>query len=89
MKSGSLNLLESSRPVQGLLYLCIVLQNVKGKLTLEQGTKAQRGSRGIVILFLLSRRKMGVGGQHHTPAALPPVKTRYSLYRRLGGPQGW
>ena len=31
---------------------------------------------------------MGVGGQHHVLAALPPVKTRYPLYRRLGGPQG-
>jgi hypothetical protein len=27
-----------------------------------------------------------VGGQRHTPAALPPGKTRYPLYRRLGGP---
>jgi len=26
----------------------------------------------------------GVGGQGHTPAALPPGKTRYPLYRRLG-----
>ena len=31
---------------------------------------------------------MGVGGQHHAPAALPPGNTRYPLYRRLGGPQG-
>ena len=31
---------------------------------------------------------MGVGGQHHSPAALLPGKTRYPLYRRLGGPQG-
>ena len=31
---------------------------------------------------------MGVGGQHHPPAALPPGKTRHPLYRRLGGPQG-
>ena len=30
----------------------------------------------------------GVGGQRHAPAALPPGKTRYPLYRRLGGPQG-
>jgi hypothetical protein len=30
----------------------------------------------------------GVGGQHNAPAALPPGKTRYPLYRRLGGPQG-
>jgi hypothetical protein len=29
-----------------------------------------------------------VGGQKHAPAALPPRKTRYPLYRRLGGPQG-
>jgi hypothetical protein len=29
-----------------------------------------------------------VGGQHHAPAALPPRKTRYPLYKRLGGPQG-
>jgi hypothetical protein len=28
-----------------------------------------------------------VGGQHHAPAALPPGKTRYPSYRRLGGPQ--
>ena len=31
---------------------------------------------------------MGVGGQRHASAALPPGKTRYPLYRRLGGPQG-
>jgi hypothetical protein len=31
---------------------------------------------------------MGVGGQCHTTATLPPEKTQYPLYRRLGGPQG-
>ena len=31
---------------------------------------------------------MGVGGQRHAPTALSPGKTRYPLYRRLGGPQG-
>ena len=30
---------------------------------------------------------MVVGGQHHAAAALPSGKTRYPLYRRLGGPQ--
>ena len=30
---------------------------------------------------------MGLGCQGHAPAALPPGKTRYPLYRRLGGPQ--
>jgi hypothetical protein len=28
-----------------------------------------------------------VDGQRHAPAALPPGKTQYPLYRRLGGPQ--
>ena len=28
-----------------------------------------------------------MGGQRHAPAALPPEKTRYPLYRKLGGPQ--
>ena len=30
----------------------------------------------------------GVGGQRHALAVLPPRKTRYPLYTRLGGPQG-
>jgi hypothetical protein len=34
------------------------------KFTLEQATKAQRGSRGIALLFLQP-------GQRHAPAALP------------------
>jgi len=29
-----------------------------------------------------------MGGQRHDPAALPPGKSRYPLYTRLGGPQG-
>jgi len=28
-----------------------------------------------------------VGDQGHTPASVPPGKTRYPLYRRLGGPE--
>ena len=31
---------------------------------------------------------MGVGGQRHAPAALPPRKTLYPLRRMLGGPKG-
>jgi len=31
---------------------------------------------------------MGVGGQRHASATLPPGKTRYPLYRGLGRPQG-
>ena len=29
----------------------------------------------------------GMGGQHHAPTASLPGKSRYPLYRRLGGPQ--
>jgi hypothetical protein len=29
-----------------------------------------------------------VGGQSYAPSTLPPGKTRYPFYRRLGGPQG-
>ena len=31
---------------------------------------------------------MGMGGKRQALANLPPRKTRYPLYRRLGGPQG-
>jgi len=31
---------------------------------------------------------MGVGGQRHAPANLSLGKTRYPLYRKLGGPEG-
>ena len=30
---------------------------------------------------------MGVGGQRHALAALIPGKSRYTLYRKLGGPR--
>jgi hypothetical protein len=59
----------------------------KVKFILEQATKAQRGSRGIALLFLQPRRYMGMYGQRHAPAALPPRISRYPLHRRLGGPQ--
>ena len=32
--------------------------------------------------------RWGVGGQRHAPAALPPEKTGYTLYRRMGELQG-
>ena len=56
------------------------------KYTLEQASKAQRGSRGIALLFLEPRHYMGLVVNASAP--LPPGKTRYPLYRRLGGPQG-
>jgi hypothetical protein len=41
-------------------------RDVKVKITLEQATKTQRGSRGTT--------RCGWGGQHQAPAALPPGK---------------
>jgi len=35
----------------------------------------------------LASALVGVGGQRHAPAGLPPGKTPYPLYRRLDGPQ--
>jgi hypothetical protein len=61
---------------------------VKVKFTLEQATKAQSGSRGTALPLSLTSALDGVGGQRYAPATLRPGKTRYPLYRRLGGPQG-
>ena len=46
----------------------------KVKFTLEQATKAQRGSRYITLLFLQPRRYMGVGGQRQRPRRFIPGK---------------
>ena len=67
---------------------CRIKVKVKVKLILEQATKARRCSKGRALISLQPRRHMRVGGQSHAPAALPPGKTWYPLYRRLGGPQG-
>ena len=47
---------------------------MKVKVTLEQVTKAQKESRGYSCTLSLTSALDGVGGQRHTPAALPPGK---------------
>jgi hypothetical protein len=60
----------------------------KVKVTLEQATKAQRGSRGIALLSLTPALDEG-GWSTPRPGRFTPGKeTWYPLYRRLGGPQG-
>jgi hypothetical protein len=51
--------------------------------------EALRGRGYIAPTHSRPRHKMGVSGQHHAPAAFYPrgKDPRYSLYRRLGGPQ--
>ena len=59
----------------------------KGKvhtITDHEGLEVEQ--RYSCTLFLTSALD-GVGGQLHAPAALPPGKKRYPLYRSLGGPQ--
>ena len=49
---------------------------------------ALRGSGDIAPLFLAAALEDGEGSASHPGRSLPPGKTRYSLYRRLGGLQG-
>jgi len=71
-----------------------VQSKVKIKRTLVQalrlctGPAAHRGSRGIAVLFLDHGTRWGEGSASRPGRSLPPGKTRYPLYRRLGGPQG-
>jgi hypothetical protein len=67
---------------------------VKVKVTLLQALMfctshvARRGCRGIAVLFHDHGTRRGEGSALHPGRSLPPGKTRYPLYRRLGGPQG-
>jgi hypothetical protein len=61
---------------------------VKIKFTLEQATKAQKGSGGIALLSLTLALD-GCGCSTPRPGRFTPGKeTRYPLYKRLGVPQG-
>ena len=71
------------------------VREVKVKVTLVQalrlctGRTAHRGSRDIALLFHDHGTEEGEGSASRPGRSLPPGKTRYALYRRLGGPQGW
>ena len=70
----------------------------KGKVTVKctlvqalrlcRGRTAHRGSPGIVLPFHDHGTGKGEGSASRPGRSLPPGKTRYPLYRRLGGPQG-
>jgi len=67
---------------------------VKVKCTLVQalrlctGRTAHRGSRGKALPFHDRGTRRDKGSESLPARSLPPGKTRYPLYRRLGGPQG-
>ena len=69
------------------------LIKVKVNCTLVQALRlctsrtAHRGSRGIALPFHDHGTRRGEGSASRPGRSLPPGKTRYPLYRRLGGPQ--
>ena len=52
------------------------------------GHESPDGKRSYRFALSLTSDVDGVGGQRHVPADLPSGKTRFLLYRKLGGPQG-
>jgi len=57
-------------------------------LRLCAGRTAYRGSRGIALLLFDHGTRRGEGSASRPGRSLPPGKTQYPLYSRLGGPQG-
>ena len=60
----------------------------KGEVHPITGHEGPVGEQRYSSTLSLTSTVDGVGGQRHASAALPLGKTRYPLYRRLGGPQG-
>jgi hypothetical protein len=67
-----------------VLLNILLKHNINNFPILEQVTKAQRECVALSLASALD----GVGGYRHAPAALPPGKNRYPLYRSLGRLQG-
>ena len=71
----------------------VVKKKSKVKWTLVQelrlctGRRLIRGRRGIALLFLDHGTRRGEKSAARTGRSLPPGKTQYPFYRRLGGPQ--
>jgi hypothetical protein len=68
-----------------------ILENLgikcKGKLHPRMGNEGPEGEYRYSFTLALTSSLDGVGGQRHAPIAVPPGKTPYPLYRRLGEPQ--
>jgi hypothetical protein len=65
-----------------------ILYKSRGKGHPRIGHEGPEGEQRYGSTLPLTSALDGVGGQHHAPAALPPRKAQYPLYRKLGGPQG-
>ena len=60
----------------------------KGKVCPRTGREGSECEKWYCSTLSLTSVLDGVSVQRHAPAALPPGKTRYPLYRRLGGIHG-
>jgi len=75
-----------------ILFLCRLFCFTffyKGKICPKTGHEGPEGACMYSSILSLISAQDGLGGQRHASATLPPGKTRYPLYRRLGAPQGW
>jgi hypothetical protein len=79
-----LYLITAMKTKEKMVQATCIQVKVKGKFHPRSGHENPEGDSS----FYLGARWDGMGGQRHAPAALPPRKSRYQLYRRLGGPQG-
>jgi hypothetical protein len=59
---------------------------VKGKVYSRTGLEGPEGEYRYSSTLSLTLALNGMCSHRHAPAALPPGKTRYPLYRRLSGP---
>ena len=89
--------LKASLVIENLIACFRISQNLrqkKVKVTLVQalrlcrGRKAHRESKGVAILFLDHGNRMGWGVSVTPWLLVTQGKTRYPLYKRLGGLQG-
>ena len=85
----------SSRQQHHLVFIAITGKGkVRVKCTLVQaprlctGRTAHRGVEVQLCSFLTTALEGGEGSASRPGRSLPPGKTRYPLYRRLGGPLG-
>ena len=60
----------------------------KGKVPPITGHEGAEGEKSYSCTLSLSSAQDGGGCSTYAPAALPPGKNGYPLYRRLGGPKG-
>jgi hypothetical protein len=81
------NLASNTYNLQGNITLRCVQYTGRGKVHPITGHESPEGEKRYSSTLPSTSALDGVGGQRNAPVALPPGKTRYPLYRRLGGSQ--